>query len=402
MSSLPAVEAAGWTSRLRTWSLENLARPRAAQEFVPQIDGLRFVAIMGVIFYHLHGFVKAKSGADLGGYAGLLLRLAGEGSFGVPLFFSISGYILCRPFLGGRSVSLKRYYMRRLSRLEPPYMINLLLIFALQVTVLGVSAGALAPHLAASCFYLHNLVYGELSLVNGVTWSLEVEWQFYLLAPLAFYIVARSRPGWRHVGLLATILLGGWVFNAVDNSYPRLQLSLLDYFGFFFAGMWVASLDEYQPDFGRGSFAFDLLGAAAWCALGAVLLGDSRFGFLLPALTALVLLTGIRGRLSALLLGWWPIYCVGAMCYTIYLYHFFVISFVGRVVTTLGLWPASSQGAFLSFALVAVPAVVLVCMVPYLYIERPFMIWRPGKNRLSDAFRRPNRLAGVVSTAENA
>ena len=36
----------------------------------------------------------------------------------------------------------------------------------------------------------------------------------------------------------------------------------------------------------------------------------------------------------------------------------------------------------------AVATVMLVCAIPYLLVERPFMVWRPGKNRLADAFRR--------------
>jgi peptidoglycan/LPS O-acetylase OafA/YrhL len=44
--------------------------------------------------------------------------------------------------------------------------------------------------------------------------------------------------------------------------------------------------------------------------------------------------------------------------------------------------------ALLGFVLVAVPIVLVACALPYLLIERPFMVWRPGVNRLLDALRR--------------
>ena len=75
------------------------------------------------------------------------------------------------------------------------------------------------------------------------------------------------------------------------------------------------------------------------------------------------------------------------MCYTIYLYHFFVVSMLGKFWATHFGWPASPGIALLVFGCAAVVAVVGSCLVPYLLIERPFMLWRPGRNRLADAYR---------------
>lgn len=377
-------------SAIKRWCLRNIARPQPPQEFVPQIDGLRFVAIMAVLLYHVQGFVAAKAAMAGQGTPGLLQRILGEGSYGVPLFFALSGYILCRPFMGGRQVSLKRYFTRRLTRLEPPYLISLILVFAAKIWALNLAFADLLPNLVASLFYSHNLIYGAQSAVNGVAWSLEVEWQFYLLAPLIFAIVARSPGFLRHAGLLILIALGGWAYAAGFDADPRVDLSLLRYFGFFMAGVWVAVLDEDHPAFGRDSVLFDLLGVAAWAGVLAAQLGGRHYTVYLPALTALIVLCGVRGYVFRKVLGWWPIYCVGAMCYTIYLYHFFVVSAVGRAFAAMVGWPGSAEGALLLFSLVSIPLVLVACVVPYLLIERPFMVWRPGRNRLVDAFRRPS------------
>ncbi len=372
---------------LQRWFLRHVARPHPAQEFVPQIDGLRFIAIMAVMLYHIQGFVAVKAAAAGQATTGLAQRILGEGSFGVPLFFAISGYILCRPFLGGRQVSLKRYFTRRLSRLEPPYLISLAIIFVAKLSALHLSFWSLFPNLVASLFYSHNLVYGAHSAVNGVAWSLEVEWQFYLLAPLIFLAVARSPMVARHAGLLLLIGLGGWAYDAGFDADHRIQLSLLRYFGFFMAGAWVAVLDEDHAGFGRDTLSFDLLGLVAWIAVIAALLGGRRYSIYLPGLTALLLLAGLRGSVFRKVLGWWPIYCIGAMCYTIYLYHFFVVSAAGRAFAVLAGWPHSAGQSLLVFAMVAIPVVLAACLIPYLLIERPFMVWRPGRNRLADAFR---------------
>jgi peptidoglycan/LPS O-acetylase OafA/YrhL len=344
---------------------------------------------MAVLLYHIRGFVVTKADSVVQAAPTLFERLLTEGSYGVPLFFALSGYILCRPFLGGRKVSLKRYFTRRLSRLEPPYLISLIVVFVAKIWVLDLTFAGLLPNLAASLVYSHNLIYGTHSTVNGVTWSLEIEWQFYLLAPLIFGVVARSIGYLRHMGLLALIGLGGWAFVAGVDADPRIGLSLLRYFGFFAAGVWVAVLDEEHPTFGLDSFSFDLLGIAAWIGVFAALLRGRSFNMYLPALTALVILSGVRGNLFRKVLGWWPIYCVGAMCYTIYLYHFFIVSAIGRAFSGYLGWPGSIEIALLLFSLVAVPVVVAMCVVPYLLIERPFMVWRPGRNRLIDAFRKP-------------
>jgi peptidoglycan/LPS O-acetylase OafA/YrhL len=370
-------------SGLRAWCLRHIARPYPAQEFVPQIDGLRFVAILAVVLYHVDGFIEAK----VGGSGALWHRILGEGAFGVPLFFAISGYILCRPFLGGRKVDLRRYFLRRFTRLEPPYIINLLLVFVLKVTVLALSARALFPHLLASMVYMHNLVYGGHSLVNGVTWSLEIEWQFYLLAPLLFLLVASSSPARRSLALLSCVVAAGWLFSAGDDFGARLALSLVRYSGFFLAGVWVAVLDDDRASWGRDGWQFDLVGLAASFAILSILLEAPAADVLLPFLTALLLLAGLRGHLLHRALGWWPVYCIGAMCYTIYLYHFFVISLFGKLWESQLAWPASPGAVLLTFGSVSLLAVLAASLVPYLLIERPFMLWRPGKNRLADVFR---------------
>ena len=369
--------------QMREWSLRHLARPQPAQVFVPQIDGLRCVAICAVICYHMQGYVVAAIGQPHPGT--LLHRLLAEGAFGVPLFFSLSGYIITMPFLGPKPPPLRNYFLRRLTRLEPPYFINLLLVFLLKVSVLGIATSALLPHLLASFVYLHGSIYGEHSLVNGVAWSLEVEWQFYLLAPLLLMLVVRLPGVWRQLGLWLLIIAGGFAYVS-GHELPRpLALSLLSYFGFFVAGVWVAASEAHWPR-ASGSRRHDLLGLTAAAMVLWLLLYAHWLKPLLPALVALLVFASLRGPVLRRVLGWWPIHCIGAMCYSIYLYHFFVVSAVGRLLNRLVGWPQDPDQAMWLMVLIGLPIVLAACAVPYLLIERPFMVWRPGRNRLVDAF----------------
>ena len=185
------------------------------------------MAIVAVILYHMHGYVAHAVGEA---HAQTFLhRLLAQGFFGVPLFFALSGYIISAPFLGPTPPRWRAYMLRRLTRLEPPYFINLLFVFALQIVVLGVAFDAQLPHLLASMVYLHNPIYGQMSAVNGVAWSLEVEWQFYLLAPLSMALLARFARG-RGVLLLCAILLGGLAYlpGARIDAMAHVGLRIAD------------------------------------------------------------------------------------------------------------------------------------------------------------------------------
>ncbi|MGA8262794.1 MAG: acyltransferase, partial [Arenicellales bacterium] len=298
---------------------------------------------MGVVLYHLKGnFAFQHPGQNLG-WVG---RLWGEGAFGVPLFFAISGFIIARPFLRHKSVSIKRYMLRRLSRLEPPYFINLIFVFALKVWILGIAASQLWPHLVASMAYSHNIWYGGESLVNGVAWSLEVEWQFYVTAPLIFALTIRPRPRWFVIWML--VVLGGLMHSLSPMYSTEVVLSLLHYFGFFIGGVWAAAVIE-NGSLNLHPIVYDLIWIGTSLAMLLILTGSIHFGdlpgagqpysyMLLPMLSGFTVLGAMNGKVAQAVLGWWPIYIIGGMCYTVYLYHFFVISAMSHVVGLAPNW----------------------------------------------------------------
>src|SRR5262245_9272980 len=127
------------------WLTRRLSRETASQAFVPEIDGLRFFAIAAVFVHHVTSTylrvserfgpvllpqdwwsVKAHSTTVALGFAG---------HFGVQVFFVISGIVMALPFAasyrrGTPRQDLRSYLLRRIARLEPPYVIAMLVALA--------------------------------------------------------------------------------------------------------------------------------------------------------------------------------------------------------------------------------------------------------------------------------
>lgn len=159
------------------------------QDHRKEIDGLRAIAVLAVVFYHF-------------GLPGV-----GGGFVGVDVFFVISGFliggILWREKIATGRLSLGQFYIRRIKRLAPAYV-------AMAMAVLVVGWLILLPNdfretakgVIAATVYLSNVLffrqsgYFDSAAEDKVllhTWSLSVEEQFYLFLPLVFLLLGRSR-----------------------------------------------------------------------------------------------------------------------------------------------------------------------------------------------------------------
>lgn len=219
----------------------HLRRITTQQRFIPQIDGLRFVAIASVVFFHIYAALER------GALPQPILLDTDLPKRGVELFFAISGFILGVPFasrylLGAPRVRLKTYLLRRLTRLEPPYFLGLFASAAMQYIVAHRSFSDMAPHLLAHSFYLQNLVFGAfVRSVNPVAWSLEVEIQFYTLVPLLAMLFLISDALTRRTVILLTMFTTS-VLNIPLYKSTHLHYSILYYCPFFLAGFLLCDL----------------------------------------------------------------------------------------------------------------------------------------------------------------
>jgi peptidoglycan/LPS O-acetylase OafA/YrhL len=375
-----------------------LSRVTSSGRFIPAVDGLRCIAILSVVFYHLNDYLLAKSDAFSAQDArqSWLHLVLSCGGCGVQLFFVISGFVLGLPFAeqhlrAGRKVRLRDYFARRLLRIEPPYLINLAIAFVLLMLVKGATFQSLGEHLVASLFYAHNLVFGEASKINVVAWSLEIEVQFYILAPLLAAIFAMRSPRIRRAVLVGCILgIIGWKLAFIDWGRRIAPLTVFSYLDFFLTGFLL--VDIYVADWNQRPaqhYAWDLVAVVAWCSVVAVHGHPLALRFL-PLVVFVAFVSAFRGSLSSRLICQPWLVTIGGMCYTIYLYHFFLISALGRFTVTLTAG-SSYYGNLLLQALLLVPFVLAASGVLFLAFEKPFMI-RDWPMRLRKLVLAPGRL----------
>ena len=229
----------------KNW-LEKFRRVTSSTNYLPEVDGLRFLAIfMVVVWMHTTHFIDEKFFSNQLITNAYWKNFIIEGGNGVALFFMISGFILSFPFAKAhfnqspdkKPISLKRYYLRRLIRLEPPYLIALFIFFIGNVWVLHkYSFQDLLPHFFASASYLHNTIYNSFSYVLPIAWSLEVEVQFYILAPLlcTIYLIRSKYLRWL---IFITVIICGAIYN-----YQLVMVTVVKFICFFASGMLLTDL----------------------------------------------------------------------------------------------------------------------------------------------------------------
>jgi peptidoglycan/LPS O-acetylase OafA/YrhL len=140
-----------------------LRRRTTTGNWIPEIDGLRCIALVAVLLFHMQGEIQRHQSFVVQERYRLLHHMLDAGHRGVALFFTISGYILGRPFAahylqGKQRPSLKKYYLRRITRLEPPYILNLLIAAGALFLLDHISWRFLVPHLLANILYLSRPV----------------------------------------------------------------------------------------------------------------------------------------------------------------------------------------------------------------------------------------------------
>lgn len=366
-------------------------RETTSKEFIPVIDGLRFLAITMVVLFHADGFIAAKSaemnfpiGIDWVTRFGNPLRYGGQG---VELFFVISGFILAVPFmryhlgLSDRKPGIKAYFVRRLTRLEPPYIISTILIFLVLVFLVGnkYPIGTLIPSLFYSLFYVHTLVIpGEFPYVNPDTWSLEVEVQYYIIAPFVVWLICRfkGKNARRTLTLLMILILAALAWVIDTHSDVRL-MTIATNAHYFLAGILLCDiflLDREALEKLRGPTVF----IAGLILLPPILLIDhTQTHFLLLRIVSPMLILAFY--LIVFGNAWWNkifslngLTLIGGMCYSIYLIHHVLISAVGRI-TLSRLHFQNYYVFYWAQMLVLLLAVLAVSTVYFLLIEKPCM-----------------------------
>jgi peptidoglycan/LPS O-acetylase OafA/YrhL len=368
-------------------------RVTTGKTYVPQIDGLRFLSLLAILFFHA-ALQGVRNSADPTAGAQLLYTRLPAGYFAVQLFFFISGYIISYPFLANRPPSLSTFYKRRLLRLEPPYIVAMLGCFL--ILTLYTPPSSLAPNfgfteaplwqsLLASLTYSHSFIFGEHPKLNPPTWTLEREIQFYLLAPFIIraYLLVKRRELRLYLGgalCLALVILGHIINATFDWEHPLRHTLLADSYGF---ALGILACDYFvaaQPFMQTARRRYDLCLAVGYIGLIATglfeynlsLLGAIVNTIMRAACILLVFIGAARGPMGRAILSAPWITLIGGATYSIYLVHLPLMHAAGQIIAPV-LRPLSPAVAMAICWAVLIPFSIAGGMIFYACIEHPCM-----------------------------
>lgn len=346
--------------------------------FRPDIQGLRAVAVLAVIIFHVNP-----------------TWLPG-GFVGVDIFLVISGYLIAGILLHKKVKAdyrllptLGYFYSSRLKRIAPAYFTTLV-VTSLIAAVLFLPAdfSTYRDGLKQAAWFNSNNYFADFSdyfapanheqpLLH--TWSLAVEIQFYLIAPFIFLLIARKHLQW----LLPTsvVVLTAYAEYRLEAGIQQASYySLLARLPAFFLGgcvaLWIGK--KNRPEMARGLNLS--LGVLATVLIAYALINPKPTGHfpglagLIPTLAAaLIIWLNANNKISVMLSGKIMVW-IGGLSYSLYLWHWPVLAFM-RYYT-------GAEILSWQFSLAFIVITLALAAASYYWIEAPQQRKRSGKQIL--------------------
>lgn len=346
---------------------------------LPELDSIRGLAALGVVFWHYRGNFGA---APLGAW---FYPFYAAGEYFVDLFFVLSGFVLMRAyFTPQRREHLWQNLWQRIARLYPLHLLTLLISAALIAHLNAQNQPP--PRLAADPYHflLNLLLLNSSGLQQGFSfnspsWSISAE---FWVNVLFFGVIARSKAPWNKFGLIAVFSLMGLLLYRGKLIYPGVWLGVFDTtllraaLGFFIGAL-LTRIPPPPPSARLAPFwdvLFALTVAFTLTFMSRTALRD-RFGtdFLLPLLVFPLMLYAVQhGSLFTRLLRTRPLAYLGEISYSVYLWHFplqlLIMSMYCALNLPLDFWHPVTL--LLLFVLI-----VLVSDFSYRFIEQPAQHW---------------------------
>jgi len=406
------VSAAVERSAAPTRAAAHLFRDGVRLARVPELDGLRALLAWWVVFYHAQGSPFAAAFHISSGP----LAWVSQGSMAVDVFMILSGFVIF--FLLDREhEGYGRFVLRRFLRLYPVFALCLLAMLPLQSLFIA-NLQANAPHLeparlAAMLFDAEQplrelpaqlavhavMAHGAVpqSVLHNAAgaflkpaWSISLEWQFYLIAPFAFWLLRRfagvGAAIWLAITAAAFATRGFWPAFSFDAFLPLHLHTFTAGIASYYVYKAIVPRAERMPWLRHAPFAV-ALAIAAGVAVQCVRLGVERgttpgwwFPFAIWAWSFAVLAAHAAGGAGAAtrvywrLLAWRPLERLGVVSYSTYLVHWPVLVVCQALYrAALGDLPPMAMLALhlaVSFPLVAAASFAL-----YRFVEAPGIAW---------------------------
>ena len=367
----------------------------SAIRYRPGLDGVRALAIIGVLLYH--GQVAAAPG----------------GFLGVDLFFVLSGFLITSLLLDDRvqhgTVRLARFWMRRARRLLPAAFLVILVALVVTAVWHATELRSLRADALASVLYVNNwhqvfanrsyfATFDRPSLLQHY-WSLAVEEQFYLVWPLA--LLAMRSWSRRRIAVVAVVGAAGSATLMAALYNPDADPSRVYYgtdtrampilVGVALACAWPA-LGSVRP-IGRGAtWLLDVFGLGGLAVLGYAMTQWADFdpfvyrgGLAVAAVAGALLIASAAHPATHMsrLLAWSPLVWLGQRSYGIYLWHWPVMALSRPGVDVQ--WP------LWQLVPLQIGITLVLAELSYRFVEMPF--------RTGVVQRRTRALAASLSAA---
>jgi peptidoglycan/LPS O-acetylase OafA/YrhL len=221
-------------------------------------------------------------------------------------------------------------------------------------------------------FYVHNIVYGRAFLPKliPVAWSLEIEVQFYILAPLLTYIFKIKSASVRRVSIVILVLF----FNTLRYFIHLPFVNLLDFIQYFLIGFLLVDLYISNSFILPKTRADNLICLVCFMVMWLCSIIDVKLTYQQRLLELIQLIVTFFFYYYVLfhrafrLLSAPVITNIGGMCYSIYLLHLSIILMFGKYPFSKGY----SSNIFI-FAILTLILIFVISAVFFLLIERPCM-----------------------------
>jgi peptidoglycan/LPS O-acetylase OafA/YrhL len=326
----------------------SVRRPAWLPSYIPELQGLRGLAVLAVVFYHCDPRLQGT----------WLYPASSWGWAGVNLFFVLSGFLITSILLESREKPryFRNFYARRALRIWPVYVLVLVVVYLNAPWFIGpgvLKAIEAAPWWAY-IFFVQNLFHIALPPALGPTWSLAIEEQFYFLwAPLV-RVLRRPR-------LLAATMIGAMavspVFGFSHLAWITKTCTLTHVDGIAMGSL--LALGIHTLTWSRRAWLWiGLAGmvagiaSAATIAAGTPLLNSALALGFGGAVLACIASTGARNPLNTLLgRGLLPFY--GRISYGLYMTHIMVFIYFGWFDLRMDHYGTAGNLAIVGFRLLA-------------------------------------------------